>query len=198
MKFKTKPRALLPDRRKLIATFGILLILSSFTIMYRSLQVAEQRNVAIVAVRDLAFGQVISNEDVKTIWVDLSLAQGSYPVAVELVIGKTVARNIYANELISNSMLGSNKNLRTVAMQLPLGSVPPNLQINDTIDLWWVNPETLQAENLMSSINTSDVIKDGSGYASTITVVVAVAPNQVGNLIAAIKAETIEVVKHES
>lgn len=198
MKFKAKPRALLPDRRKLIAAFGILLILISFTIMYRSLQVAEQRNWAIVAVRDLAFGQVIKNEDVKTIWVDLSFAQESYPVAVELVIGKTVARNIYANELISNSMLGNNRNLRTVAMQLPLGSVPPNLQINDTIDLWWVNPETLKAENLMNSINTSDVIKDGSGYASTITVVVAVAPNQVGNLIAAMKAETIEVVKHES
>ncbi|MFM1865193.1 MAG: Chaperone for flagella basal body P-ring formation [Actinomycetota bacterium] len=198
MKFKTKPRALLPDRRKLMATFGILLILISFTIMYRSLQGAEQRNGAIVAVRDLPFGQVISNEDVKTILVDLSQAQGSYPVAEEVVIGKTVARNIYANELISNSMLGSDKNLRTVAMQLPLGSVPPNLQINDTIDLWWVNPETLQAENLMSSINTSEVIKDGSGYASTITVVVAVAPNQVGNLIAAMKTETIEVVKHES
>ncbi len=198
MKFKTKPRALLPDRRKLMATFGILLILISFTIMYRSLQGAKQRNGAIVAVRDLPFGQVISNEDVKTIWVDLSQAQGSYPVAEEVVIGKTVARNIYANELISNSMLGSDKNLRTVAMQLPLGSVPPNLQINDTIDLWWVNPETLQAENLMSSINTSEVIKDGSGYASTITVVVAVAPNQVGNLIAAMKTETIEVVKHES
>ncbi len=198
MKFKTKPRALLPDRRKLMATFGILLILISFTIMYRSLQGAKQRNGAIVAVRDLPFGQVISNEDVKTIWVDLSQAQGSYPVAEEVVIGKTVARNIYANELISNSMLGSDKNLRTVAMQLPLGSVPPNLQINDTIDLWWVNPETLQAENLMSSINTSEVIKDGSGYASTITVVVAVVPNQVGNLIAAMKTETIEVVKHES
>ncbi len=198
MKFKTKPRALLPDRRKLMATFGILLILISFTIMYRSLQGAKQRNGAIVAVRDLPFGQVISNEDVKTIWVDLSQAQGSYPVAEEVVIGKTVARNIYANELISNSMLGSDKNLRTVAMQLPLGSVPPNLQINDTIDLWWVNPETLQAENLMSSINTSEVIKDGSGYASTITVVVALAPNQVGNLIAAMKTETIEVVKHES
>ena len=198
MKFKTKPRALLPDRRKLMATFGILLILISFTIMYRSLQGAKQRNGAIVAVRDLPFGQVISNEDVKTIWVDLSQAQGSYPVAEEVVIGKTVARNIYANELISNSMLGSDKNLRIVAMQLPLGSVPPNLQINDTIDLWWVNPETLQAENLMSSINTSEVIKDGSGYASTITVVVAVAPNQVGNLIAAMKTETIEVVKHES
>lgn len=181
-----------------MATFGILLILISFTIMYRSLQGAEQRNGAIVAVRDLPFGQVISNEDVKTIWVDLSQAQRSYPVAEELVIGKTVARNIYANELISNSMLGSNKNLRTVAIQLSLGSVPPNLQINDTIDLWWVNPETLQAENLMSSINTSEVIKDGSGYASTITVVVAVAPNQVGNLIAAMKTETIEVVKHES
>ncbi len=198
MKFKTKPRALLPDRRKLMATFGILLILISFTIMYRSLQGAKKRNGAIVAVRDLPFGQVISNEDVKTIWVDLSQAQGSYPVAEEVVIGKTVARNIYANELISNSMLGSDKNLRTVAMQLPLGSVPPNLQINDTIDLWWVNPETLQAENLMSSINTSEVIKDGSGYASTITVVVALAPNQVGNLIAAMKTETIEVVKHES
>lgn len=198
MKFKTKPRALLPDRRKLMATFGILLILISFTIMYRSLQGAKQRNGAIVAVRDLPFGQVISSEDVKTIWVDLSQAQGSYPVAEEVVIGKTVARNIYANELISNSMLGSDKNLRTVAMQLPLGSVPPNLQINDTIDLWWVNPETLQAENLMSSINTSEVIKDGSGYASTITVVVAVVPNQVGNLIAAMKTETIEVVKHES
>lgn len=198
MKFKTKPRALLPDRRKLMATFGILLILISFTIMYRSLQGAKQRNGAIVAVRDLPFGQVISSEDVKTIWVDLSQAQGSYPVAEEVVIGKTVARNIYANELISNSMLGSDKNLRTVAMQLPLGSVPPNLQINDTIDLWWVNPETLQAENLMSSINTSEVIKDGSGYASTITVVVALAPNQVGNLIAAMKTETIEVVKHES
>ncbi len=181
-----------------MATFGILLILISFTIMYRSLQGAKQRNGAIVAVRDLPFGQVISNEDVKTIWVDLSQAQGSYPVAEEVVIGKTVARNIYANELISNSMLGSDKNLRTVAMQLPLGSVPPNLQINDTIDLWWVNPETLQAENLMSSINTSEVIKDGSGYASTITVVVAVVPNQVGNLIAAMKTETIEVVKHES
>ncbi len=198
MKFKAKPRALLPDRRKLMATFGLLLILISFTIMYRSLQGAKQRNGAIVAVRDLPFGQVISNEDVKTIWVDLSQAQGSYPVAEEVVIGKTVARNIYANELISNSMLGSDKNLRTVAMQLPLGSVPPNLQINDTIDLWWVNPETLQAENLMSSINTSEVIKDGSGYASTITVVVAVVPNQVGNLIAAMKTETIEVVKHES
>jgi hypothetical protein len=198
VKFKSKPRALLPDRRKLMATFGILLILISFTIMYRSLQGAKQRNGAIVAVRDLPFGQVISNEDVKTIWVDLSQAQGSYPVAKEVVIGKSVARNIYANELISNSMLGSDKNLRTVAMQLPLGSVPPNLQINDTIDLWWVNPETLQAENLMSSINTSEVIKDGSGYASTITVVVALAPNQVGNLIAAMKTETIEVVKHES
>lgn len=197
MRFKAKPKALLPDRRKLLAAFGALLILISFAITYRSLQIAQERSLAIVAVRDLPFGQVISDEDVMTIRADLSLAEESYPVAKELVIGKTVVRNIFANELISNSMLGSSKNLRIVAMQLPLGSVPPNLQINDTIDLWWVNPETLQAENLMNSINTSDIIKEGSGYASTITVVVAVAPKQVGNLITAIKAQTIEIVKHE-
>ena len=95
-------------------------------------------------------------------------------------------------------MLGGSKNLRIVAMKLPLGSVPPDLKVNDTIDLWWINPETLQAEILLAGVNTSDVITEGSGYTSTITVVVAISPQRVASLITALKAESIEVVKHEN
>lgn len=195
---KTKLLAILPDRRKSFALIGVLLILISFFLIYRSLNKAQARDLAIVAVRDLAFGEVVSAEDIKAISVDLGSSQNQYSNNQETIIGKTVVRNIYQNELISHNMLGGSKNLRMVAMKLPLGSVPPNLQVNDTIDLWWINPETLKAENLLNSINTSDVIKEGSGYTSTITVVVAVAPQRVGSLITALKAETIEVVKHEN
>lgn len=177
---------------------ALLLIIISFLLIYRSLNSAQERHRAIVAVRDLAFGQVLSAEDVKTISVDLSLAKNLYPDHQDLIIGKTVLRNVYQNELIAHGMLGGSKNLRMVAMKLPLGSVPPNLEVNDTIDLWWINPETLQAENLLAAVNTSEVIKEGSGYASTITVVVAVSPQRVGTLITALKAETIEVVKHDN
>lgn len=195
---KTKLLAILPDRRKSFALIGVLLILISFFLIYHSLNKAQVRDLAIVAVRDLAFGEVVSAEDIKAISVDLGSSQNQYSNNQETIIGKTVVRNIYQNELISHNMLGGSKNLRMVAMKLPLGSVPPNLQVNDTIDLWWINPETLKVENLLNSINTSDVIKEGSGYTSTITVVVAVAPQLVGSLITALKAETIEVVKHEN
>ena len=170
----------------------------SFLLTYQALKNAQRRDTAFVAVNQLPLGKVLTLEDIRAVSVDLAPVAGSYPSNINALIGKTVIRNIYANELISDAMVGESRNLRTVAMKLPLGSVPPDIEVNDTIDLWWINPETGQAENLINGVNTSAVASEGTGYSSTITVVVAIEPNRVANLIQAITAESIEVVKHEN
>lgn len=189
---------MIPDRRIIFAVFGAVLILVSFSLIYQSLINAKARETAFIAIKDLPLGTVISQEELLEVAVDLSQVQEIYPSDISLLVGRTVIRNIYENELISNSMLGEGRNLRIVALKLEAGSVPPDIETNDTIDLWWVNPETLQPENLISSLNTVAVLNEGSGYSSTITVVVAVEPSRVGGLISALKAESIEVVKHEN
>lgn len=198
MKSKNLKLTVIPDRRIIFAVFGAVLILVSFSLIYQSLINAKARETAFIAIKDLPLGTVISQEELLEVAVDLSQVQEIYPSDISLLVGRTVIRNIYENELISNSMLGEGRNLRIVALKLEAGSVPPDIETNDTIDLWWVNPETLQPENLISSLNTVAVLNEGSGYSSTITVVVAVEPSRVGGLISALKAESIEVVKHEN
>lgn len=198
MKSKNLKLTVIPDRRIIFAVFGAVLILVSFSLIYQSLINAKARETAFIAIKDLPLGTVISQEELLEVAVDLSQVQEIYPSDISLLVGRTVIRNIYENELISNSMLGEGRNLRIVALKLDAGSVPPDIETNDTIDLWWINPETLQPENLISSLNTVAVLNEGSGYSSTITVVVAVEPSRVGGLISALKAESIEVVKHEN
>lgn len=198
MKSKNLKLTVIPDRRIIFAVFGAVLILVSFSLIYQSLINAKARETAFIAIKDLPLGTVISQEELLEVAVDLSQVQEIYPSDISLLVGRTVIRNIYENELISNSMLGEGRNLRIVALKLEAGSVPPDIETNDTIDLWWINPETLQPENLISSLNTVAVLNEGSGYSSTITVVVAVEPSRVGGLISALKAESIEVVKHEN
>lgn len=198
MKSKNLKLTVIPDRRIIFAVFGAVLILVSFSLIYQSLINAKARETAFIAIKDLPLGTVISQEELLEVAVDLSQVQEIYPSDISLLVGRTVIRNIYENELISNSMLGEGRNLRIVALKLEAGSVPPDIETNDTIDLWWVNPETLQPENLINSLNTVAVLNEGSGYSSTITVVVAVEPSRVGGLISALKAESIEVVKHEN
>ena len=198
VRFKSNALAIKPDRRKIFAIVGALLILMSFLLTYQALKNAQRRDTAFVAVNQLPLGKVLTLEDIRAVSVDLAPVAGSYPSNINALIGRTVIRNIYANELISDAMVGESRNLRTVAMKLPLGSVPPDIEVNDTIDLWWINPETGQAENLINGVNTSAVASEVTGYSSTITVVVAIEPNRVANLIQAITAESIEVVKHEN
>jgi hypothetical protein len=198
MKFKKPPRAILSDRRKITAFMGLLLILISFGVMFQALQLAQTRASIPIAVKDLPLGKIVEAEDLKMILVDLGTVKSNYFSNPDQVVGKAVIRNISANELIALNMVGKSRDLRTVAMKLSLGSVPPDLAINDTIDIWWTNPENAKAENLIKNVNTAQVIKDGSGYASTITVVVAIPPQQVANLITAARTESLDVVKHEN
>ncbi len=198
MKFKKFPKAILSDRRKLTATVGLLLILISFAIMYQALQLAQSRSLVPIAVRDLPLGKLVEPEDLKMISADLGTVKNNYFSNLDEIVGKAVIQNISANDLISIDAVGKSRDLRTLAMKLSLGSVPPDLAINDKIDIWWTNPENAKAENLIQDVNTAQVIKDGSGYASTITVVVAIPPWQVANLITAARTESLDVVKHEN
>lgn len=198
MKFKTPPKAILLDRRKLTAFIGLLLIFVSFGFMYRALQLAQTRSLTPIAVRDLPQGKVVELEDLKMVAVDLGLVKNNYFSNLDEVVGQAVIQNISANDLIAINLVGKRQNLRTVAMKLSLGSVPPDLAINNTIDIWWTNPENAKAENLIQNVNTTQVIQDGSGYGSSITVVVAIAPDQVGNLITASRTQSLDVVKHEN
>jgi hypothetical protein len=198
MKTKSVKTNILPDRRKIFIVFGIILILISMTLIYQSLRKASARTTTVVVMRDLPTGKLIEDSDLKVISVDLASAAGSYYTVKSEIIGKSALRNLYAGELIAISSLGERKDLRTVALKLSLGRVPPDLKVNDWVDIWWTDLDTNKSINLLKNINTSQVIQDGTGYASTITVVVAVPPHQVATLIAAARTEAIDLVKHEN
>jgi hypothetical protein len=198
MKIKNTKKILIPDNRKVFFTIGLLLIMLSAGLMYQSLKAATLRNIAIVASRDLPSGVVIEDEDLKEVSVDLSGATVKYFTKKDQIIGSSTLNNLYSEELIPISAVGSPKEMRSVAIKLSIGRVPPDLAVNDQVDIWWTDPETNLTQNLLSKINTSQVITDGSGYASTITLVVSISPSQVGPLISAIQSESIDVVKHEN
>jgi len=198
MKTKSNKTVLLPDRRKIYLAFGVVLILSSMALIFQSLQKASARTTTVVVVNDLPTGKIIEDSDLKIISVDLALATNKYHTEKNQLIGKSVLRNLYAGELIAISSIGERRDLRTVALKLSLGRVPPDLKVNDWVDIWWTDIDTNTSENLLKNINTSQVIQDGSGYASTITVVVAVPPHQVATLISAARTEAIDLVKHEN
>jgi Flp pilus assembly protein CpaB len=198
MKAKSNKTVLLPDRRKIYLVFGVVLILSSMALIFQSLQKASARTTTVVVINDLPTGKIIEDSDLKIISVDLALATNKYYTEKNQLIGKSVLRNLYAGELIAISSIGERRDLRTVALKLSLGRVPPDLKVNDWVDIWWTDIDTNTSENLLKNINTSQVIQDGSGYASTITVVVAVPPHQVATLISAARTEAIDLVKHEN
>lgn len=198
MKAKSNKTVLLPDRRKIYLVFGVVLILSSMALIFQSLQKASARTTTVVVINDLPTGKIIEDSDLKIISVDLALATNKYYTEKNQLIGKSVLRNLYAGELIAISSIGERRDLRTVALKLSLGRVPPDLKVNDWVDIWWTDIDTNTSEYLLKNINTSQVIQDGSGYASTITVVVAVPPHQVATLISAARTEAIDLVKHEN
>jgi hypothetical protein len=198
MKNKSTKKVLLPDRRKVYLVLGVVLILFSMALIFQSLQKASARTTTLVVINDLPIGKIIEDSDLKVIPVDLALATNKYYTEKDQVIGKSVLRNLYAGELIAISSIGERRDLRTVALKLSLGRVPPDLKVNDWVDIWWTDTDNNTSRNLLKNVNTSQVIQDGTGYASTITVVVAVPPHQVATLISAARTEAIDLVKHEN
>jgi hypothetical protein len=130
--------------------------------------------------------------------VDLAEVENNYFTDKNQIIGNSVLKNISNGELVPLSAIGSVQNLRSVAMKLAMGRVPPELAVNDKIDIWWTDPESKIAQNLLTKINIAQVIQDGTGYTGTITLVVTIPPSQVGLLISAIGTQSIDVVKHEN
>jgi hypothetical protein len=193
-----KPFALKPDNRKILFIAGVTLILLSAAMMFYKVKEASARNYVVVATRSLPSGAVIGEDDLRIILVDLAEVENNYFTDKNQIIGNSVLKNISNGELVPLSAIGSVQNLRSVAMKLAMGRVPPELAVNDKIDIWWTDPESKIAQNLLTKINIAQVIQDGTGYTGTITLVVTIPPSQVGLLISAIGTQSIDVVKHEN
>lgn len=198
MKVRVSPAALLTDRRRIFLTLGMILLAISGLLMYGAVQKAQQRSPAVIAARDLPYGKVISENDLETILVDLANSKNIYISEPNQLIGQTLNRNILAQEFFTASTITQDLNLRTLALDIKKSNIPPDLKINDQVDIWWIDPETNLAMNLLQSINTAGIEQSESSYADSTTLIISIKPSLVEKILTASISETIKVVKHEN
>jgi hypothetical protein len=163
------------------------LVLASVLAGARVVSAADKTERMWAAVHDLAPGSVLGAQDVTPVRVRLPDGGGHYlPTAVP-VLGKTVARQLSAGELVPQTALETSAPATTVTVPLATANAP-KISRGQRIELW-VTTKTCGAVPVLDSVTVQDVqaaTGGAFGTGSTQNVVVRLAPEHAQRLVTAL------------
>lgn len=195
-----------PSWLDLRLVLGVLLILGSVLLGARVVGAADATVPVWAAAGDLAAGTELTADDLIAVDVRLDDAASAYLSTRTRPQGSTLSRAVRAGELLPGSALEEPDALVQVALPVQAGYVPPGLERGGLVDVYAVADPALGATTgaggevtlvvEQATVQALSGRSDGvlSTPTSTVQVVVSVAQDDAGDVLAAIGGRPLVVV----
>lgn len=184
---------------------GVLLVLVSVAVGARLLATGDETTRVWVAARDLDVGRVLTADDLEQVNVRLLDTASRYVSASRRPVGYVLTRAVGDGELLPKAALvgpGKATERRLVTVPVHRGHLPPALRGGERVDVFATaqarGSETSTPRLVVSGAVVSSVDERGNGLgagSSEVGVVLAVTPEAVPQLIAAIHAGDVDLVR---
>jgi hypothetical protein len=205
------PRRVRPPRwLDLRLVLGVLLVLGSVLLGARVVSAADATVPVWAVVADLAAGTELSGDDLVAVDVRLDSAAAAYLSTGTRPEGRTLARAVRAGELLPRSALENPAELVQVALPVQAGYVPPGLERGQVVDVYALADPAAgasgEADGSVTLVVEEAPVQALSGRSdgvlstptTTVQIVVAVAADEAGDVLASIGGRPLVVVVHES
>jgi hypothetical protein len=166
--------------------------------LFTNAQNASEREQFWVTTKPIAAGQSIDEESVDIMKFDLGELEKNYLNSETIVFGKTALQPIPTGNLLKPENVGIKSNLRNVALRISNGHLPPSLQMNDWVDIWFSDPISLSTSLIIPKISVVWIDKVDSNFGGVTTVVVAVPEANVLQLVNSARSDGIDLVQREN
>ena len=191
-------RISLKTNQKIYMILGLTISTLASVALFTKAQNASEREQFWVTTKPIAAGQSIDEESVDIMKFDLGELEKNYLNSETVVLGQTALQPLPAGNLIKPENVGIKSNLRNVALRISNGHLPPSLQMNDWVDIWFSDPISLSTSLLIPKISVVWIDEVNSNFGGVTTVVVAVPEANVLQLVNSARSDGIDLVQREN
>lgn len=191
-------RISLKTNQKIYMFLGLTISTLASVALFTKAQNASEREQFWVTTKPIAAGQSIDEESVDIMKFDLGELEKNYLNSETVVFGKTALQPIPTGNLLKPENVGIKSNLRNVALRISNGHLPPSLQMNDWVDIWFSDPISLSTSLLIPKISVVWIDEVDSNFGGVTTVVVAVPEANVLQLVNSARSDGIDLVQREN
>jgi hypothetical protein len=191
-------RISLKTNQKIYMILGLTISTLASVALFTNAQNASEREQFWVTTKPIAAGQSIDEESVDIMKFDLGELEKNYLNSETVVFGKTALQPIPTGNLLKPENVGIKSNLRNVALRISNGHLPPSLQMNDWVDIWFSDPISLSTSLIIPKISVVWIDEVDSNFGGVTTVVVAVPEANVLQLVNSARSDGIDLVQREN
>jgi hypothetical protein len=191
-------RISLKTNQKIYMILGLTISTLASIALFTKAQNASEREHFWVTTKPIAAGQSIDEESVDIMKFDLGELEKNYLNSETVVFGKTALQPIPTGNLLKPENVGIKSNLRNVALRISNGHLPPSLQMNDWVDIWFSDPISLSTSLIIPKISVVWIDEVDSNFGGVTTVVVAVPEANVLQLVNSARSDGIDLVQREN
>lgn len=197
-RIQSSSRVRLQITQKIYMSLGLLVSILASTALYLNAQNAGERQEVWITTSKIAAGQIIDEKSIEIVRVDLGKISSQYLDKNIEILGKTALLPLSAGTLLELSDIGKVSTLRNVALRISNGHLPPALEMNDWVDIWFSDPITLTSTLIIQKIPVVWIDEVDSNFGGVTTVVVAVPELNVLQLVNAARTDGIDLVQREN
>ncbi len=191
-------RISLKTNQKIYMILGLTISTLASIALFTNAQNASEREQFWVTTKPIAAGQSIDEESVDIMKFDLGELEKNYLNSETVVFGKTALQPIPTGNLLKPENVGIKSNLRNVALRISNGHLPPSLQMNDWVHIWFSDPISLSTSLIIPKISVVWIDEVDSNFGGVTTVVVAVPEANVLQLVNSARSDGIDLVQREN
>ena len=186
------------NSQKIYMILGLVTSLLASLALYVNAERAGKRQEVWVTTTTIAAGQVIDEQNVELTRVDLGQVAQNYLDNKSEVIGKTALEPLATGNILRPENIGIKSNLRNVALRISNGHLPPSLETNDWVDIWFSDPIKMTSTLIIPKTSVVWVDEIDSNFGGVTTVVVAVPEMNVLQLVNSARTDGIDLVQREN
>ena len=195
---QTSKRIKLKNTQKVYMFLGLIISLLASVTLFVNAENASQRQEVWVTTKAIAAGQIIDKQSVDLIKVDLGVVAKNYLDKESDVIGKSALQPLSVGYLLKSENIGTKSGFRNVALRISNGHLPPLLELNDWVDVWFSDPITLSSTLIIPKLAVVWIDEVDSNFGGVTTVVLAVPESNVLQLINSARVDGIDLVQREN
>ena len=195
---QTSNRIKLKRSQKVYMFLGLIISLLASVTLFVNAENASQRQEVWMTTKAITAGQIINKQSVELIKVDLGVVANNYLDNESEVVGKSALQPLTIGTLLKSENIGIKSGLRNVALRISNGHLPPLLELNDWVDVWFSDPITLSSTLIIPKLAVVWIDEVDSNFGGVTTVVLAVPENNVLQLINSARVDGIDLVQREN
>ncbi len=183
--------------RRIYISVAFFVFIFSITSLYLSAEKAKERDNYWITNKSIPLGQIITEKDIELKALDLGVIANRYFKQSESPVGLFTQNSIMKNELITTSNVARTTEFRNVSLKIPNGHLPPTLDENDDVDIWFSDPLTSNSILLLERISVVWVDELNTNFGGVSTVVLAIPQDKVATLIKSSRSDGLDLVQIE-